>query len=167
MFAGLIRAALLVSQPVAVANANGPPFRYFRLRTTATGAGSGVSLAEFVAATSAGGANTLLGKTATATSVFDTPYTAAMAVDGDLSTIWNSDFSNTWPQDLTVDLGASSGGWITPYEFRLVPRTGATSNQSPGDFTIAGSVDGTTWTTLITRTGQTYLTDQTSVVLVV
>lgn len=132
-------------------------YRYFKLHITSTTDGTGTSVAEFEAATASGGSNQFLSKSITATSSFDGTTPATNAVDGSIATFWASDFVSL-PQDLVVDMGV--GNAIVPFEFRVTVRSGS-SSQYPGNFTIAGSNDGSSYTTLITRVGETFTDNQT------
>ena len=120
--------------------------RFIRMYGTQRATPYGYSLWEFsVSGTAATGSGTLLsqGHPATASSVENTSFPAANAVDGNTGTRWSSQFSD--PQWLRVDLGATHTisqvtlNWEAAYARA---------------FQIQTSNDGTTWTTIYsTATG--------------
>jgi len=99
------------------------------------------SAAPAAPAGSCGTTNLALNKTATASSLENSSFTAADAVDGNLGTRWSSAFSD--PQWLEVDLGSTQSicqvvlNWETAY---------ATA------FQIQTSPDGNTWTSIYSTT---------------
>jgi hypothetical protein len=136
---------------------------YVRIRSTASGDmvnQPGISLAEFRIASTSGGSNVAGTATATATqSGFGS--TPSQAIDDDTATVWQSNFDNTWPIDYVLHFPSA----IAMAEAQIVPRAGGNSLQAPATFTIDVSNDGSTWTNKVTRTGQTYDTLQTPVVI--
>ncbi len=120
--------------------------RFIRMYGTQRATPYGYSLWEFsVSGTAATGSGTLLsqGHPATASSVENTSFPAANAVDGNTGTRWSSQFSD--PQWLRVDLGATHTisqvtlNWEAAYARA---------------FQIQTSNDATTWTTIYsTATG--------------
>jgi hypothetical protein len=119
--------------------------RYIRMYGTARGTPYGYSLWEFqVNGTPAGsGGSTLLsqGRPATASSMENAGFTAANAVDGNLTTRWSSAFSD--PQWLQVDLG------VTHSISRVVLNWEAAYGKA---FQIQTSDDGTNWTSVYSTT---------------
>jgi len=120
--------------------------RFIRMYGTQRATPYGYSLWEFsVSGTAATGSGTLLsqGHPATASSVENTSFPAANAVDGNTGTRWSSQFSD--PQWLRVDLGATHTiGQVTLTWEPAYARA----------FQIQTSNDGTTWTTIYsTATG--------------
>jgi hypothetical protein len=132
----------------------GSTFRYFKLTTTATEAGTAVAVAEFGPALTLGGVNAATAATASATST-NGGNVPANVLDGNDTTIWAS--SGAPPQDLELDLGATSSNWIDPAEF-IITAWSSTSTFSPQDFVIYGSVDHSSWTALVTRTSEPHWT---------
>lgn len=158
-----------------VASGNTHAYRYYRLLATAAGnGGAGIGLAEFEIATTAAGADTTAGMTATASSSFGTE-TPDKAIDDNFATSadWASDFSGTWPQWLMIDYGATSGNWVAANEFRIsargvlggAPGTGD-NDQAPKDFKLQGSDNASAWTDLITKTGELFTGLQTKAYVV-
>ena len=92
--------------------------------------------------------NLAMGKPVTASSSEAGANVATNAVDGSYSTRWSSLYSDA--QWLTVDLGAT-------YAINRVKLTWEAAYGK--DYRITGSVDGTTWFTLKTITGNTSLTN--------
>lgn len=82
---------------------------------------------------------------ATATSTFAAGYEAPNAIDGSTGTVWAS---ATLPATWTVELTEAE----TIASYRIYPS--GNSGQQPAAWTFQGSNDGSTWTTLDTRTGQ-------------
>jgi hypothetical protein len=134
--------------------------RYIRLSASANSGDPNpcVAVAEFEVATSAGGAN--VATSATASGLFwTTGFETSKAIDADPATYWVSNIDATWPKVITLDFGASSGNWPRPAEIRIQDRTGNVG-QGPGTFTIDISPDNTTWTTIISKTGETWTAGQ-------
>jgi hypothetical protein len=134
---------------------SGPPYRAFKLNITRTaGDTSSINLSEFEASASSGGTNFLLGAVALSSHDGDFGGIDDNAFDGDTATVWIS--LAAFPQWIIADLGATSGNWKTPFEFRLRGKGGQEAN-APGDFTIQGTVGdpagSPTWTTLVTVSG--------------
>lgn len=128
---------------------NTAPFRYYRLNVTATqsGAGSGVRLAEFQlwSADSA----------ATASASADYPVggqAAASAFDGLTATKWyNSCIAPLgW---LQYQFGGGAGWMVTNYSLTSADDA---PQRDPKNWQLLGSNDGAAWTTLDTRTGETF-----------
>jgi hypothetical protein len=132
-------------------------YRAFKMSATrAAGDGVRITLSEFEASTTSGGTNFLLGCTVTPSSTgFGT--TGAELVDGNTGNFWAS-ADSSYPASAVFDLGAASGGWKAPFEFRLVGVSGFEA-QNPGSFTIQGTTGdpagSPTWTTLVTVAGLT------------
>lgn len=99
---------------------------------------------EIVGTTSAAlcGVVTLRGVATSASSVEDTSFPSAFAFDGDPNTRWASAYAD--PQWITVDLGAPR--YID--SVKLV-----WEYASAADYTIQLSNDGSSWTTVATKTG--------------
>jgi hypothetical protein len=121
--------------------------RYWRFYTTATVggvAGVGANTLEFRIA---GVAQSVT--LATASSEFGGGgFEPALSHDGDNSTRWVSDFSDTWPQWVAHDLGSAKA--IT--SMRLV---GNADGAGPSDFKIQSSSNGSDWTDEKTVSGLT------------
>jgi hypothetical protein len=95
------------------------------------------------------GTDVLTGGTASADTEYSGSYVAAYAVDNNLSTRWaasNSAFPHYWQYDFgsgvtKTIVGMALNNWYTS------PTDGGTKN-----FTLLGSNDGSTWTTITTQT---------------
>jgi alpha-L-fucosidase 2 len=126
---------------------NPTPYRFYRLNITATsGAGSGVRLAEFQLWSHE--------SSDTATASVDNPpsETAAKAFDGATSTKW-------------YNTGAAASGWLQfqygggaawPITQYALSSANDVSQRDPKDWQFQGSNDGSTWTTLDMRSGETF-----------
>ncbi|HEV2633612.1 MAG TPA: choice-of-anchor D domain-containing protein [Actinocrinis sp.] len=87
--------------------------------------------------------NLALNKTATASSYTQT-YTASNAVDGNANTYWEGT-NGAWPTTLSVNLAASHS--LSSVVVDLPPATAwSTRTQT---FSVLGSTNGSTWTTLV------------------
>lgn len=92
--------------------------------------------------------NLAQGKSITATSVVDV-YNAGNTVDGNQGSYWESQ-NNAFPQSLTVDLGSSHS--INRVLLKL-PGNWGTRTQN---ISVAGSTNGSTYSTLVNATGYTF-----------
>jgi hypothetical protein len=120
--------------------------RYVRMYGTRRGTEWGYSLWSFEVYGNPITDNTdiALNRPATSSSDFSSQYIAALAVDGDASTRWSSEFSD--PQWIAVDLGQ-----ITVIdEVRLTWETAYGA-----DYEIQMSFDGISWFTVLTVVGGT------------
>lgn len=95
-----------------------------------------------------------VGLSVEASSTHSSSYAATRAVDGDGATYWLG-FTASMPQSLSVHLSAATV--LTSYTMKGHPSNGA---YSPKDWTFEGSNDGSSWTTLDTRTGETMGTSE-------
>jgi hypothetical protein len=94
--------------------------------------------------------NLAAGRPATATSASQA-YVAANTVDGNASTYWES-ANGSWPQSLTVDLGASRS--VSRLVLRLPPATAwGTRTQT---LSVLGSTDGSSYATVRSSAGYTF-----------
>ncbi|PTA47425.1 discoidin domain-containing protein [Micromonospora sp. RP3T] len=94
------------------------------------------------------GGNLALGRPATATSVNQT-YAAGNAVDGNAASYWES-ANNTFPQSLTVDLGASRT------VDRVVLKLPAGWERRTQTLSVLGSTDGSSFSTLASSAGRVF-----------
>ena len=94
------------------------------------------------------GVNLALNRPVVSSSDFSSSYAAPLAVDGDASTRWSSQFSD--PQWIYVDLGARFN--VTRVKLSWETAYGA-------DFQLQISDDANTWTTFATATGNSKLTN--------
>ncbi len=136
------------TQAKRCAFSNGTPYRHYRLNVTATagGAGSGVSLAEFQLWSD----DT---KDQASASAQNAPTEgAAQAFDGTTSTKWyNSDAAPTgW---LGFQYGGKAAWVVSQYS---ISSANDVPSRDPRDWQFQGSNDGSTWTTLDTRSGETF-----------
>jgi hypothetical protein len=126
--------------------------RYWRVYVTAANAGGYVSCMELYLRTSIGGANVATGGTASASSV-GFGWAASGAFDGSTGgTGWHSGNNTlpTTPEWIQYDLGAGNDKDIV--EFAWAARSTYEAEQTPRDFQLQYSDNGTSWTTLYTRT---------------
>jgi hypothetical protein len=128
--------------------------RYWRLSITAakTDVSGVVSVHNMILAESQGGPDTAAAGTVTANSS-QGGFGPARATDGDRTTNWVS-AGGAFPRILQIDYGASSGDWKDNAEIRLVCDA-AWAPQAPKDYTLDYSDDASSWTTVITVTGET------------
>jgi hypothetical protein len=139
-------------------------YRYFKLSMTSSVNGSGafkaVGFGELSIASTSGGANRLLGGTATATNnIAGKP--PSQGIDGNVATSYESlgdsnGVSVGFPIVFKVDVGA--GNDFAPAELKITVEggTGAGTGSAPVDFVLTASPDDVTYTTLKTVTGATY-----------
>ena len=100
--------------------------------------------------TEATSSNLALGRTITCNNYTQT-YVAANANDGNNTTYWEG-AANSYPNTLTVDLGSAQT--FNNVVVQLNPSTSwGTSNQT---FSVLGSNDGSTYTTIVGSTGYTF-----------
>lgn len=92
--------------------------------------------------------NLAQGKSVTSTSVVDV-YNAGNTVDGNQGSYWESQ-NNAFPQALTVDLGSSLS--VNRVVLKL-PNNWGTRTQN---IAVAGSTNGSTYSTLVNATGYTF-----------
>ncbi|MEI6078183.1 MAG: glycoside hydrolase N-terminal domain-containing protein, partial [Verrucomicrobiota bacterium] len=125
---------------------NIPPYLFYRLNITSTagGAGSGVALSEFqlwsVDSTA----------TASASTQNASPESAAQAFDGSTSTKWYN--TGTPPPGwLQYQFGGGAGWVITNYS---LASANDVAQRDPTNWLFQASNDGSTWTTLDSRTNQ-------------
>jgi len=127
--------------------------RYWRINITATDTGAtATSLAELEFRATVGGATLCTGGTASASSTFDASHTAIEGFDGNGNTTWSS-VSSGLPAWLRYVLPSASS--VNQVAIRARNEGGSTFGQTPKDFSIQSSDDGTTWTTEWSVTGQT------------
>jgi F5/8 type C domain/Abnormal spindle-like microcephaly-assoc'd, ASPM-SPD-2-Hydin len=120
------------------------------LTVTGTATNSPLSVVLTGTAVAAGGTNLALNK-ATSQSSNTQTYVSGNAVDGNANTYWES-ANNAFPQWLQVDLGSAQG--VARVVLKLPPVTAwATRTQT---IALSGSVDGTTFTTVLAATGYTF-----------
>jgi alpha-L-fucosidase 2 len=124
------------------------PYRFYRLNITATagGTGSGVRLAEFqlwsVDSSDKASASVENGTT----------ENAAKAFDGSTATKWYN--SNIAPSGwLRFQYGGGAGWALSQYS---LTSANDVPQRDPRDWQFQGSNDGATWTTLDTRSGETF-----------
>lgn len=92
--------------------------------------------------------NLAQGKTASASSFVEI-YNAGNTIDGNQASYWESQ-NNAFPQALTVDLGS-------PYNVnRVVLKLPTNWGSRTQNISIAGSVNGSTYSTLVNATGYTF-----------
>jgi beta-glucanase (GH16 family) len=94
------------------------------------------------------GSNLALGKTMTASSYTQT-YVAANANDGNVNTYWEG-AANTYPNTLTVDLGSSQS--IAKVNAKLASTWGSRTQT----FSISGSTDNVTYSTIVNSNTYTF-----------
>jgi hypothetical protein len=121
--------------------------RYWRLSHMAIpGGAGGASFGEVAFASSLGGVNLCAGGTASASSVFDAPYVASAALDGNPATLWSALGSDTdayWQYDF--------GAGVVVREIRITARSDRFAvGFSPTSYTLQWSDDGAVWTTVET-----------------
>lgn len=124
---------------------------YWRVNITANnGSASNVTIAEMQYRTTVGGANVATGGTASATNNLS-GYPPSQAFDGNASTFW---VTNTGP---TVYLAYHFTSAVAIVEYTMAARNDNTAflGDTPKNWTLDFSDDGTNWTTLATVTGQT------------
>lgn len=126
--------------------ANSIPYSYYRLNVTATGGSSGVELAEFQLWSRNGDPVT------TASSESGTNETAAKAFDASTTTKWYNGGSAP-PAWVRYGFENATGWAVTEYR---VTSANDVQNRDPKDWQFQGSNDASTWTTLDTRTSQTF-----------
>lgn len=123
------------------------PYAYYRLNVTATAGGSsGVDLAEFQLWSKNGEPVT------SASSESSSSETAGKAFDASTSTKWYNGGSAP-PAWVRYGFGNAAGWAVTEYR---VTSANDVQNRDPKDWQFQGSNDATTWTTLDTRTGQSF-----------
>ena len=121
-----------------------------RLLAVAAAVGVVAAILSAPAAASAAGTNLAAGKTFSASSFTDV-YPAGNAGDSNANTYWESQ-NNAFPQWLQVDLGSAVS--VNQVVLKLPPATSwATRTET---LTIAGSSDGSTFSTLKASAGYTF-----------
>ncbi len=131
----------------------GGNYTNYRLRVTAVTSGV-PGLAEVILAATVGGANLCSAGLAWASSIFAGTYAASKALDANNTTFW--DASTAVPQSW----GYSFPKPVAIGEIRLTaPPTGNQDN-APTAFTLDGSNDGITWTTITSQTTGSWTTNQ-------
>lgn len=127
---------------------NTTPYRFYRLNVTATagGNGSGVRLAEFQLWSDDSSDK------ASASVENGTSESAAKAFDGSTATKWyNSNIASTgW---LRFQYGGGAGWALSQYS---LTSANDVPQRDPRDWQFQGSNDGVTWSTLDTRSGETF-----------
>lgn len=148
----LAHAGLLLK---ALGGSGGLSARYWRINITANdGSTSYFGLTELELIETVGGSDATVaaeaGTRASASSQINGPNAAALAFDDSTGAGWLSATATTsW---LQWDFGAGNSKTIRQITIRgsyNVPTA------SPKDFTLDGSADGTSWTTVLTVTGET------------
>lgn len=117
--------------------------RYWRIYITASDGGTYVSLAEVELRSSIGGAD-LIGSGSVSASYSNPSYPVSNSIDNNASTFWTT-YTQTPPQWWKYDFGEGNAYDIV--EVALTPRGGAYYHESPRNFTIDYSDNGTDWTT--------------------
>jgi hypothetical protein len=120
------------------------------LTVTGTATNSPLSVVLSGTATAAGTTNLALNK-ATSQSSNTQTYVSGNAVDGNANTYWES-ANNAFPQWLQVDLGSAQG--VGRVVLKLPPATAWAARTQT--ITLSGSVDGTTFTTLVASAGYAF-----------
>lgn len=108
------------------------------MRVYVTGADVNLNYLRF----SPAAANRALGRPASASSAVSASYPAASAVDGSQASYWES-ANGSWPQSLTVDLGASVS------VSRVVVKLPAGWEPRSQSIALLGSADGASYSTLV------------------
>jgi hypothetical protein len=122
---------------------------HWRLLITSSDGGSVISAAEVQFRAAAGGASLCVGGTASASSVYWAGTEADKAFDENNSTLWAAATSvNQW---IAYALTAASA----VNQVMIRSRQDAAANQSPRDFKVQSSANGTTWTDEWTVSGST------------
>ena len=127
-------------------------YRYYRLNGT-NSITANIGIDEFQIAATPGGANTAVGQTATANT---TSSGAASNVNDNVIGAGPYWVSTGLPGIVTIDYGATAGNWIAANQFKIIARNDAAFTQSPSAFTIDGSDNNSTWTTLVNQSGLTW-----------
>lgn len=127
-------------------------FRYFRLSIPGEANGSAGVSVNTLKLLIAGVDQAAGAVTASSSTDFGGGFTADLAFDGDVSTRWASDFSNTWPQTLSADFGLGITKNLTG--LTIVSNS---DTSGPTGFTLIGADNSafTTATTLKTVVGLT------------
>lgn len=131
-----------------------PTHRYWLLSITAANSDATgvVSIHNMILAESAGGPDVSTSATVTANSS-QGGLGPARLNDGDFTTNWVS-AAGAFPRTIQVDFGATASNWKGIGEVRLSCNS-AWAPQAPKDYTLAWSDDASTWTTVMTVTGET------------
>ncbi len=125
--------------------------RYWRINVTLNnGSASNWSLTEVVFRTVPGGPQVATGGTASASTTLG-GYPASNAFDGNLSNLYVATQSTGW---LQYDFGASN--LVAIAEIAIVSRFDGFQTDSPRDFQVQYSDNGSSWTTAWSVTGQTF-----------
>lgn len=133
----------------------GSTWRYWRLYITEVQSGTFASIQDFVVSDTAGGASIFTGGTASSSSDYSATYNAAKAFDGNNANYWYSATGSSLPQWIKYDVGSSVRGRyleLRPYTVSSGSNIVADAS-SPKTFTLQGSDDNSTWTTLLSITG--------------
>lgn len=132
----------------------GMTWRYFKFNISAVISGTEAAMESLILSATSGGSQLLTGGTATASSEFSGTYVAANAFTA-TTDYWYSQAGGALPHWIKYDLG--SGNTATPRYIKLTPYTGVISGGFyPTAFTLQGSDDDSSWTTLLTASGVAY-----------
>lgn len=123
--------------------------RHWRLYVTAVANGGGYVAIEEFAFVGADGAVLSVGGTPSASSEYPGGYQASKAFDGNFSTLWHSG-TGSLPQWLAYDFGSA----VEVVGVRIMPRQ-ENVNQSPKDFKLQYSDDGSSWADAFSIAGVT------------
>lgn len=146
--------------PETLAVASRPGYRYIRMTISAAqSGGSYCAFNELMVREGAGGDSRSPFASATAESDFLAGgFSAAQLVNN--STANQGWYSGDTTPNWTVKIDFGAGNRVNPYDFGLYPRVSETS-LAPKDFTLEGSNDDASYTTLTSQTGQTGWADNT------
>jgi hypothetical protein len=144
--------------PVNAALNNTHAYRYYRITISAVQQFFDPEIAEVEIAAAPGGADTTTSVTATADS-FNPSHPPAYLIDNTTANTWLVGTGYSMPMHVMFDYGATSANWIAANQLKITA-PGQAGN-APKNFTFDGSDDGSSWTTLITQTNQTFTAGQT------
>jgi hypothetical protein len=131
--------------------------RFWRIYVTTVQSGTQLAVAEFSMASTLGGANLCTaGANVIASSVLNSGYAAAYAIDGNPSTEWAP--VGGLPAWWAYDFGAAGGPSIR--EVKITARNDYYYGQAPTDWELQVSTDFVTWTTVQSFTAATWTNGQ-------
>lgn len=145
---------LSLNNAILQSTSGAPPRRYWRLNITAANSDATgvVSIHNMIMADTAGGPDLSTGATVTANSS-QGGLGPARLNDGDFTTNWVS-AAGAFPRTIQLDFGATAGAWKALAEVRLSCNS-TWAPQAPKNYTLDWSDDASTWTTVMTVTGET------------
>lgn len=123
-----------------------PKWRYVRLSITSSES-DWVDVASLLLFGPTITAGVPTGGTATASSTYGGDY-PANAFDGNAATYWESDALPEWLQ-----YAFATDTELTGYGIQARNHASGTARAAPTDWTLEGSLDGSSWTTLDTQSG--------------